>query len=224
MSVVNITNIKVLNNPTLFTADYQFEITFECISELNDDLEWKIIYVGSSESKEYDQVLDSIMVGPVPPGVNQFIFQAPAPNPDRIPPSDLLDVTVIIITCSYRDQEFVRVGYYVNNEYIEEELRENPPDKVIFDKLYRNILADKPRVTRMPIKWDSEDETVKLNQESDDVMGGIQEQHFSNRSHPGDSQGQIEQIGFMPPLQNSGQPSSANYDPMSSVKIESMSS
>ena len=38
------------------------------------DLEWKIIYVGSSESKEYDQVLDSIMVGPVPPGVNQFIF------------------------------------------------------------------------------------------------------------------------------------------------------
>lgn len=55
-------------------------------------------------------------------------------------------------------------------------------------------------------------------------MGGIQEQHFSNRSHPGDSQGQIEQIGFMPPLQNPGQPSSANYDPMSSVKIESMSS
>ncbi|CAG8435347.1 7500_t:CDS:2 [Funneliformis mosseae] len=145
MSVVNIINIKVINNPTLFTADYQFEITFECISELVD---------GSSESKEYDQVLDSIMVGPVPPGVNQFIFQAPAPNPDRIPPSDLLDVTVIIITCSYRDQEFVRVGYYVNNEYIEEELRENPPDKVIFDKLYRNILADKPRVTRMPIKWD----------------------------------------------------------------------
>jgi histone chaperone ASF1 len=38
MSVVNITNIKVLNNPTLFTADYQFEITFECISELADGM------------------------------------------------------------------------------------------------------------------------------------------------------------------------------------------
>jgi hypothetical protein len=155
---------------------------------------------------------------------------------------------VIIITCSYRDQEFVRVGYYVNNEYIEEELRENPPDKVIFDKLYRNILADKPRVTRMPIKWyvkyflflkivyinkiykasfnnlrDSEDETIKIKQEQDDVIGGTQES-FLNRSQSGDNQGQIEQIGFMSPLQNSGQPSSVNYDPMTSVKIESMSS
>ncbi|CAG8459289.1 4327_t:CDS:2 [Dentiscutata heterogama] len=153
MSIVNITNIRVLNNPTLFTEDYQFEITFECISPLPDDLEWKIIYVGSSESDQYDQVLDCIMVGPVPSGINQFIFQAPAPNPDRIPQSEILDVTVIIITCSYNDQEFVRVGYYVNNEYIEEELRENPPERVVLDKLYRNILADKPRVTRRPIKW-----------------------------------------------------------------------
>ncbi|CAG8473094.1 3689_t:CDS:2 [Diversispora eburnea] len=153
MSVVSITNIKVLNNPTLFKEEYRFEITFECISNLSDDLEWKIIYVGSSESDQYDQVLDSIMVGPVPMGINQFIFQAPAPNPDRIPPNEILDVTVIIITCSYKDQEFVRVGYYVNNEYSEEELRENPPSIVVLDKLYRNILADKPRVTRRPIKW-----------------------------------------------------------------------
>lgn len=38
------------------------------------DLEWKMIYVGSAESSEYDQVLDSIMVGPIPVGVNKFIF------------------------------------------------------------------------------------------------------------------------------------------------------
>ena len=25
-------------------------------------------------------------------------------------------------------QEFIRIGYYVNNDYPEEELRENPPD------------------------------------------------------------------------------------------------
>jgi hypothetical protein len=65
---------------------------------------------------------------------------------------------------------------------------------------------------------------MKINQESDDVMGGTQEHQFLNRSQPSESQGHIEQIGFMPPLQSSGQPSSANYDPMSSVKIESMSS
>jgi len=38
-------------------------------------LEWQIIYVGSAESSDYDQVLDSILVGPVPIGVNKFVFQ-----------------------------------------------------------------------------------------------------------------------------------------------------
>jgi hypothetical protein len=39
------------------------------------DLEWKVIYVGSAESAQYDQELDNIMVGPVPVGVNKFVFQ-----------------------------------------------------------------------------------------------------------------------------------------------------
>ena len=39
------------------------------------DLEWKIVYVGSAESDKHDQVLDSIMVGPVPLGINKFTFQ-----------------------------------------------------------------------------------------------------------------------------------------------------
>lgn len=39
------------------------------------DLEWKIVYVGSAEDDRYDQVLDSIMVGPVPVGINKFVFQ-----------------------------------------------------------------------------------------------------------------------------------------------------
>lgn len=35
---------------------------------LTADIEWKLIYVGSAESEEYDQELDSCMVGPVPVG------------------------------------------------------------------------------------------------------------------------------------------------------------
>lgn len=31
-------------------------------------------------------------------------------------------------------QEFIRVGYYVNNEYQEEELRDNPPDTPLIDR------------------------------------------------------------------------------------------
>jgi hypothetical protein len=39
------------------------------------DLEWKIVYVGSAEDDRYDQTLDQIMVGPVPVGINRFVFQ-----------------------------------------------------------------------------------------------------------------------------------------------------
>lgn len=39
------------------------------------DLEWKIIYVGSAESEAYDQILDSVLVGPVPAGRHKFVFQ-----------------------------------------------------------------------------------------------------------------------------------------------------
>ena len=39
------------------------------------DLEWKLIYVGNAESEAYDQVLDSVLVGPVYPGQYRFVFQ-----------------------------------------------------------------------------------------------------------------------------------------------------
>jgi histone chaperone ASF1 len=35
-----------------------------------------MIIVGSAEDEKYDQTLDSIMVGPVPVGVNKFVFEA----------------------------------------------------------------------------------------------------------------------------------------------------
>jgi histone chaperone ASF1 len=79
-------------------------------------LEWKIVYVGSAEDEKYDQTLDSVLVGPVQLGVNKFVFQAEAPNPDLIPPQNILDVTVVLLLGLYKDQEFIRVGYYVNNE------------------------------------------------------------------------------------------------------------
>lgn len=91
------------------------------------------------------------LVGPIPAGINAFEFQAPAPAHHLLPSlenEDVLGVTVIIITASYRDKEFVRVGYYVNTYYEEEEYKENPPASVEWDKLYRNVLVEKPKVTR----------------------------------------------------------------------------
>ncbi|KFX92810.1 hypothetical protein V490_05171 [Pseudogymnoascus sp. VKM F-3557] len=173
MSVVSLLGVNVLNNPAKFGDSYEFEITFECLEQLQKDLEWKLTYVGSATScvtpsqlhpsatnvlsDEHDQELDSLLVGPIPVGVNKFIFEADPPDTKRIPDAEILGVTVILLTCAYDGREFVRVGYYVNNEYDSDELNADPPAKPLLDRVRRNVLAEKPRVTRFAIKWDSEE-------------------------------------------------------------------
>ncbi|KAF3595707.1 hypothetical protein DY000_02024978 [Brassica cretica] len=83
---------------------------------------------------------------------------ADPPDPSKIREEDIIGVTVLLLTCSYMGQEFLRVGYYVNNDYEDEQLREEPPAKVLLDKVQRNILSDKPRVTKFPINFHPEDE------------------------------------------------------------------
>lgn len=106
--------------------------------------------------------------------------QADPPDPTKIPVADAIGVTVVLLTCCYKKQEFVRVGYFINNEYNDPEMKENPPaipefDKVLFYfsafsccleysskicpffQVTRNILGTEPRVTRFKINWDDSD-------------------------------------------------------------------
>lgn len=156
MSAVNITNVAVLDNPAPFLSPFQFEISYECLDALKDDLEWKLTYVGSAEDDTYDQLLESVFVGPVNVGKYRFVLQADPPEPSKIREEDIIGVTVLLLTCSYVGQEFIRVGYYVNNDYDDEQLKEEPPQKVLVDRVQRNILVDKPRVTKFPINFHPE--------------------------------------------------------------------
>lgn len=189
----HITNIpssttqNVLDNPTNYSSPIQFEITFECTAELTHDIEWKVVYVGSAENSTFDQVLDEIEVGPVPIGINKFILQTDAPDRTLIPENDLLGITVILVTCSYRDQEFARVGYYVNNEYKPFEGYDPmehgeivPESPIDLAKVTRTIVADKPRVTRFPIQWDGElivqgqgQGQIEVQQQDEDCDGSM---------------------------------------------------
>ena len=163
-----------MDNPTSFTSPFQFEITFECFENLQDDLEWKVIYVVKPEDQSADMILEEVLVGPVSVGTHTFLLQAEAPfasiNQQQGQQQlatvgiKILGVTALLVTCSYRDQEFCRIGYYVNNElngnnneflvdkdnqqqqYVEE-------STLSLQSVVRTILADKPRVTRFPIQW-----------------------------------------------------------------------
>lgn len=147
-----------MDNPCPFSHKFSFEITFECCADLAQDLEWKVLYVGSAESSEYDQVLEEVEVGPVPQGLHKFVLESPAPDVSKLP--QVLGVTVVLVTCTYREQEFVRIGYYVNNEVpgmnvVEEGDSMQQQSNLDLSTIVRTILADKPRVTRFPIQWDS---------------------------------------------------------------------
>ena len=135
-----------------------------------------MLYVGSAEDTTADQVLDEILVGPVPVGINKFVLQADAPDISAIPEGDVLGVTVVLVTCSYREKEFLRVGYYVNNEYTEPyDEEKGPPKPLDMSKVRRVVLSEKPRVTRFSIPWgDTVDEPV--NPAAQDGEGEQQQQ------------------------------------------------
>lgn len=170
---------------------------------LLSDLEWKVLYVGSAQDASRDQILDEILVGPVPVGVNKFVLQADAPDPSKLPPEDLLGVTVVLVTCSYKEREFVRVGYYVNNEYhdpnapppsAQQEGEEPPalPSPIPLEHIQRQILADKPRVTKFPISWGDEplqqQQQTQLPPQQQTHSGIVSMQEESNASF-GQAQG-----------------------------------
>ena len=132
MSTVEILGVKVNNVDGTFVDPFSFEITFEAHRDLPHDLEWKLIYVGSAGSSQFDQTLDSVLVGPIKPGKNRFEFPAPAPDPKKIPKNEILGVTVVLLTCSYKEQEFIRVGYYVSNSV--------PGQEVCGRLFYHNVI------------------------------------------------------------------------------------
>ena len=74
----------------------------------------------------------------------------------RIPEDCLIGITVVLITCSYRLQEFIRIGYYVNNS--------STIRCPQVSQIERCILADKPRITHTPINWNDPSFAVALNQ------------------------------------------------------------
>lgn len=152
-SCVSITNVTVLDNPAMFLNPFQLEISYESLLPLKYDLEWKLLYVGCAEDERYDQVLETVHVGPVKVGNYRFVLQADPPEVELIRSEDILGVAALVLSCSYRGREFIRVGYYVSNQYMQQELIEGSPLTVAIDKVQRFVLASMPKVSRFPTSF-----------------------------------------------------------------------
>ncbi len=81
-----------------------------------------------------------------------------------------MGVTVVLISCSYANQEFIRVGYYVSNGMPGADAADADGEANAAlaaaaadaaaqspSSLQRTILADAPRVTRFLINWSPQD-------------------------------------------------------------------
>lgn len=175
-SVINVCSVNVLDNPGKFDDRFKLEITFECYEPLADDLDWELVYVGSAESNAYDQVLDSILVGPVLEGRHKFIFEADGPDPSKIPESEIVGVTVLLLKCRYMEQEFINIGWFVATEYTTPELQEEPPATPDLDKLQRRVCTDDVRVTTFAIKWRKDEESVANSGSAENANAEIVEE------------------------------------------------
>lgn len=118
------------------------------------DIEWKVVYVGSAEDESYDQELDDVLLPADKLGRFAFILKSEAPNPAKVPTQDILGATIVLLTCTYKNKEFLRVGYYVNNEYVDPPLTENPPAKPDISQIRRTVADKEPRVTKFPHRFD----------------------------------------------------------------------
>ena len=156
MSSVNILNIIPKIPVAKFTEPYSFEIIFEVLSELKNEIEWKMIYI-TSDNQKNDQILNEIEIDPPKQlGQMRFEFTGDAPKIEKIPENDVIGVAAILLCCSYNEQEFFRCGYYLNITYDNEEMNINMPEKIDVSHLMRNLLAEKPRIVRYEIDWEGE--------------------------------------------------------------------
>lgn len=142
-------------NPAGYATEFRWRMRVEVLDELQEAVSVGFVWVGSAESSEYDQMLDEFDVGPFPVGSNEFYLDCSPPNPHQVPPEDLLGVTVLLITFAYKGEQFLKVGYYVQVAYFDDELNANAtPQNVHYDALGRNLLMTRPAITPSAIEWD----------------------------------------------------------------------
>jgi histone chaperone ASF1 len=166
MSLIRIQSVRLVGcNPAAFDTPIAFDITCECLAPgVQEEVEWTLTYVGSALDETMDQELASAVVGPYAVGLNRFQLEADAaPDPALIPPQDLLDTTALLLVGKYRNREFVRVGYFVNNAPAETASAETlllvndlaAEPKARADHLFREVSISTPRLTTYMIGWDA---------------------------------------------------------------------
>jgi len=88
----------------------KFKFDLQVQEALPESVKFKIIWISSAERADLDQTLDDFEVGPMQKGSCSFVVDINPPNPNLIPVNDILGITAMMISISYRGMEFFRLG------------------------------------------------------------------------------------------------------------------
>ncbi|BFU20651.1 anti-silencing protein, putative [Entamoeba histolytica HM-1:IMSS-B] len=190
-------------NPSTMNDGYSFEIYINVSEQLQEDIGIKVIYVGSSFSNEYDQILEDIAVGPLSVGLNKFTITTGPIDMSKLPDDEILGNTLILISASYKDKEFCRIGYYVNNEFegIDPTIDVVKREMLVPEKITRTL--SEPRVTLFPCYWDKE-EHIEMIEEKPEELGRVISFSADGtiQSNETENDNQMEEIQLNPEIKN----------------------
>ncbi|CAD2215318.1 histone chaperone ASF1 [Angomonas deanei] len=159
-ALVQLQEIELLGqNPDAYCAPLKWRVRVEALENFSEPISISFVWVGSASSSEYDQHLDSFDIGPLTVGVTEFQLECDAPQVELVPPGDVLGVTILIISFQFRSQEFLRVGYYVQVAYFEDEKNQHPPQVPDKNALGRFLAMPQPVVTFNPLVWQGQTPT-----------------------------------------------------------------
>ena len=155
--LVQLSEIELLgSNPGHFGESLKWRMRVEVLDNLTEPLSVSFVWVGSSRSSQFDQVLDSFDVGPFVIGSAEFQLECDPPQLALIPPTDVVGLTVLLISFQYRGAEFLRVGYYTQVAYFDDQLNNSQPPVHDVTQLGRFLAMTQPAVTAVPIAWDGQ--------------------------------------------------------------------
>lgn len=93
---------------------------------------------------------------------------------------DLLGVTAMMITTSYKGKEFFRVGYYIYNSLPDLDQADGIiAPQIDVSQIQRSILVDKPKIINNPIDWEEQEKDMQLMTQ---ILGGVEEPSRANEN------------------------------------------
>lgn len=115
--VLTIRETKFSNLDTSILSPLKLNIVMDSNNDFADDIEFIIQYIGDVQTDDYDQVICHEIVGPIPKGKVGFSLETQPINLELIPQKQLFGITSILIIAKYNEQQFARIGYFVNISY-----------------------------------------------------------------------------------------------------------